>query len=280
MRLLLPPAEGIVVEIDNKVFAITGAGNGIARELTLQMLARGARVAAIDLNAAGLEETKKLAGVNADRISVHAVDISNRDLVSALPEAIIGAHGQVDGLINVAGIIQPFVRINDLEFDAIDRVINVNLYGTINTVKAFLPHLLKRPEAYIANVSSMGGYAPVPGQTMYGATKAAVKLLTEGLHSELMGTNVHVTAIYPGAIATNIAGNSGLTMPEGASTETNKIKMTSVAVAAETIIKGLDRNAYKVFIGSDAKMMDKLTRLMPERAAKIIYDQMKSLLPK
>lgn len=115
---------------------------------------------------------------------------------------------------------------------------------------------------------------------MYGATKAAVKLLTEGLHSELMGTNVHVTAIYPGAIATNIAGNSGLTMPEGTSAETSKIKMTSVADAAETIIKALDRNAYKVFIGSDAKMMDKLTRLMPERAAKIIYDQMKSLLPK
>ena len=268
------------MNIDNKVFAITGAGNGIARELSLQMLARGARIAGIDLNEAGLAETKKLAGVNADRFTTHAANISDRAVVAALPEAIISAHGQVDGLINVAGIIQPFVRINDLDFEAIDRVINVNFYGTINTVKTFLPHLLKRPEAYIANVSSMGGYAPVPGQTMYGATKAAVKLLTEGLHSELMGTNVHVTAIYPGAIATNIAGNSGLTMPGGETAETSNFKMTSVAVAAETIIKALDRNAYKVFIGSDAKTMDKLTRLMPERAAKIIYDQMKSLLPK
>lgn len=268
------------MDINNKVFAITGAGNGIARELTLQMLERGARVAAIDLNDAGLAETKKLAGANADRITTHAVDISNRDLVGALPDAIIAAHGQVDGLINVAGIIQPFVRVNDLEFDAIDRVINVNLYGTINTVKAFLPHLLKRPEAYLANVSSMGGYAAVPGQTMYGATKAAVKLLTEGLHSELMGTNVHVTAIYPGAIATNIASNSGLTMPEGVSAETSKIKTTSVKDAGESIIKAIEENAYKVFIGSDAKAMDKLTRLMPERAAKIIYNNMKALLPK
>ena len=126
----------------------------------------------------------------------------------------------------------------------------------------------------------MGGYAPVPGQTMYGATKAAVKLFTEGLHSELLGTNVHVTAIYPGAIATNIAGNSGLTMPGGETAEASKFKTTSVTDAAETIIKGLDRNAYKIFIGSDAKTMDKLTRLMPERAAKIIYDNMKALLPK
>jgi short-subunit dehydrogenase len=268
------------MNIANKVFAVTGAGNGIARELTLQLLARGALVAGIDLNEAGLAETKKLAGAHADRLSIHAVDISNRELVAALPDAIIAAHGQVDGLINVAGIIQPFVRIKDLDFDAIDRVINVNLYGTINMVKTFLPHLLKRPEAYIANVSSMGGYAPVPGQTMYGATKAAIKLFTEGLHSELLETNVHVTAIYPGAIATNIAGNSGLTMPDGATAETSKIKMTHVSVAAETIITGLNKNAYKIFIGSDAKAMDKLTRLMPERAAKIIYDNMKALLPK
>ena len=80
--------------IDNKVFAITGPGNGIARELTLQMLARRARVAGIDLNEAGLTETKKLAGVNADRFSTHVVDIGNRDLVATLPDAIIAAHGQ------------------------------------------------------------------------------------------------------------------------------------------------------------------------------------------
>ena len=60
-----------------------------------------------------------------------------------------------------------------------------------------MPHLLKRPEAHIANVSSMGGFLPVPGQTIYGASKAAVKLLTEGLHAELMNTNVKVTVIFP-----------------------------------------------------------------------------------
>jgi acetyl-CoA carboxylase beta subunit len=135
------------------------------------------------------------------------------------------------------------------------------------------------PEGYIANVSSMGGYAPVPGQTIYGATKAAVKLLTEGLHSELKGTNVHVTAIYPGAVATNIAQNSGMAMPANMDPhEANKFKTTSVEVAASTIISAIEKNAYKVFIGSDAKTMDKLTRLMPEKAAALIYKQMESLL--
>jgi short-subunit dehydrogenase len=197
----------------------------------------------------------------------------------ALPKAVIAKHGRVDALVNVAGIIQPFVRVNDLDFEAIERVINVNLYGTINTIKAFLPELLTRPEGYIANVSSMGGYAPVPGQTIYGATKAAVKLLTEGLHSELKGTNVHVTAIYPGAIATNIAQNSGMAMPANMDPhEANKFPTTPAPEAARIIIDAIEKNAYRVFIGKDAKTMDRLTRLMPQKAAELIYNNMKSLL--
>ena len=272
------PDKEHIMDIAGKVFVVTGGGNGIARELVLQLLAKGATVSAVDLNADGLKETAKLAGKGA-KLSTHTLNITDRAKVMALPKAVITKHGQVDALVNVAGIIQPFVRVNDLEFDAIERVINVNLYGTINTVKAFLPELLKRPEGYIANVSSMGGYAPVPGQTIYGATKAAVKLLTEGLHSELMDTNVHVTAIYPGAIATNIAQNSGMAMPANMDLhEANKFKTTSVEVAASTIIGAIEKNAYKVFIGSDAKTMDKLTRLMPEKAAALIYKQMKALL--
>ena len=64
--------------------------------------------------------------------------------------------------------------------------------GLMVMTKSFLPYLLKRPEAHLVNLSSMGGFLPVPGQTIYGASKAAVKLFTEGLHSELMDTNVHV----------------------------------------------------------------------------------------
>lgn len=266
------------MQIDGKVFAITGAGNGIARELSLQLLGRGARVAGLDINAAGLDELRGLAGATSDRLTTHLVNIVDRDAVLALPAQIIAEHGQVDALLNVAGIIQPFVKVNELAFESIYKVVDVNFYGVVNTIKAFLPELLQRPEAYLLNVSSMGGYAPVPGQSVYGATKAAVKLLTEGLHSELMDTNVHVTAIYPGAINTNIAANSGLAIPGGETAETSKFKMTPVDVAATTIIEAIEKNSYKAFIGSDAKMMDRLTRLMPERAAAIIYKQMASLL--
>ena len=267
------------MEISGKVFVVTGGGNGIARELVLQLLDQGASVAAVDVSKDGLSETAQLAKKHSKNLTTHVVDITDRKKVESLHKEIMTKHGHADAVVNVAGIIQPFVKVNDLDFSAIDRVINVNLYGTLNMIKTFLPTLLERPEAYIANVSSMGGYAPVPGQTVYGATKAAVKLLTEGLHSELMETNVHVTAIYPGAIATNIAQNSGMEIPANAeSSQSSSFKTTTAQVAAETIINAIKKNAYKVFIGSDAKTMDRLTRLMPERAAKIIYNNMKTLL--
>ncbi len=126
----------------------------------------------------------------------------------------------------------------------------------------------------------MGGFLPVPGQTIYGASKAAVKLFTEGLNSELLSTNVRVTVIFPGAIETNISANSGLTNMKAPDPEKGEktFKMTKPTVAAQMIIDGIEKNRYQVHIGSDSKMMDRLYRLMPERAAKLIYSQMKSLL--
>jgi short-subunit dehydrogenase len=94
---------------------------------------------------------------------------------------IITVRHHVDGLINNAGIIHPFVKLNDLSCEAIVRVVNAIFYGTLYMTKSLLPHLPGEPEAHIVNVSSMGGFVPVPGQTIYGATKAAVKLMTEGL---------------------------------------------------------------------------------------------------
>jgi short-subunit dehydrogenase len=76
--------------------------------------------------------------------------------------------------------------------------------------QGILPHFLFRPEAHIVNVSRMGGFVPVPGKTIYGAAKAAVKLITEGLYSELKDTKVWVSVVFPGAVKINIMSNSGL----------------------------------------------------------------------
>jgi len=261
-----------------KVIAVTGGGNGIGRNVVLECLRRGARVAAIDIRQESLEETSVLAGAG-DRLVALTADITDRASTAGLPGRVIDSFGSVDGLINVAGIIQPFVKLNDLDFDAIDRVIDVNLNGTINVVKAFLPHLLERPVAHLANVSSMGGFLPVPGQTVYGASKAAVKLLTEGLYAELRETNVGVTVIMPGAVATEITANSGVEITLDVDPEEMARRTTSPSEAARVILDGIEDDQLHVYVGKDSLMMGALTRLAPKQSTHLITRQMKDLLP-
>lgn len=267
------------MNIQNKVFVVTGASGGIGSALVSALVTRGAKVAAVDLNNETLQTLKEKLGEHASSITTHALNITDRGAVSRLPKAIIKAHGHVDGVINNAGIIQPFVKVNDLEYDVIERVLNVNFYGTLYMTKAFLPELLKRPEAYIANVSSMGGFLPVPGQSVYGASKAAVKLLTEGLYAELLDTNVHVSIVFPGATNTNITQNSGVAMPTAApKSKQQNYSMLSADQAAEIIVKGIEKNKPQIFTGKDSKLMNRLYRLNPVFATKFITKQMKSLL--
>lgn len=271
------------MQISGKVFVVTGGGNGIGREVVLGLVAKGARVAALDLNEEGLAETVALAGANGDRISTHVVNVTDRKAVEKLPAAIIKQHGQIDGLLNIAGIIQKFVPVMQLDWDQIDRVINVNLYGVLNTCKAFLPELVKRPEAALVNVASMGAFAPVPGQGVYGATKAAVAQLSRALHSELMETGVQVTGVFPGAIGTNISVNSGLMTAEqakemAATAGDRARKTTAPAEAGRQIIEAVEKGSYEIFIGSDSKAMSRLSRLNQKNAAGLIYKNMKDLL--
>src|SRR3954470_19271105 len=264
------------MKVQNKVFIVTGAGGGIGRELVLCLLLKGARVAGTDLAPAALQETASLTGPDRDHFQEFVLDVTDRSGVEALPEQVIKRFGAVDGLINNAGIIQPFRRLNDLDYSMIERVLNVNLLGTVFFTKTFLPCLLERPEAHIVNVSSMGGFVPVPGQTMYCAAKAGVKMMSEGLASELMGTRVQVSVVFPGAVATRIRENSGLSSPEpsGGSRGTKALPPKE---AAAVIVRGIERNMHRIFVGKDASMMDKLYRLNPDYAARAIAKKLRVL---
>lgn len=266
------------MKVQGKVVVVTGAGSGMGRELALELARRGATVAAVDFRKETLAETAVLVESIGGKISQHTLDVSNTAAVAALPAAIEKAVGPADALINNAGIIQPFVPVDDLEWKDIEHVMAVNFFGPVALVKAFLPGLKKRPEAHILNVSSMGAYAPVPGQTVYGASKAAIKLFTEGLRSELMDSTVGVTVVFPGSIATNIAANSGMANMQVDSAEAAKFKTTPAPIAAKAMVDAIESNTPRITVGPDATMMDRLSRLNPVMAANIIYKQMKSLL--
>ncbi len=260
------------MKLNNKVIAVTGAGGGVGRQLVLQLLKKGARVAAIDINRNALEQTKMAAGIDSGKVSIHTADITDKFRVSNLAAEINEVHGQIDGLINNAGIIQPFMTLADIEDSQIERQLNINFYGMMNMVRAFLPYIAERPEGHIANVSSMGGFLPVPGQAVYGASKAAVKIATEALRMELSKTAIGVSLVIPGGIETDIKKNSGLENAEISEEAKKKagVSLTKPEEAAAIIISAIGKNKAKVLVGSDAKMMDILYRLAPLKAAAMI----------
>ncbi|MDD4919717.1 MAG: SDR family NAD(P)-dependent oxidoreductase [Bacteroidales bacterium] len=267
------------MKVKDKVIVVTGGGNGIGRELVLSLLRRGSQVAALDINGQALEQTKALADEAVrERLSLHTINIGDKEAVDLLPAQIIKRHGAVDAIINNAGIVQPFVKVNDLDLQVIERLCHVNFFGALYMIKAFLPHLLKRPSAHIVNVASMGGFIPIPGQSIYGATKAALKLLTEGLISELAGTPVDVSIVFPGAINTNILVNSGLELPRSTREKELRFRPMAAGKAANIIIDGMEKGKQRIFAGKDSMMLNLFYRISPGLASKLVARAMKSLL--
>lgn len=266
------------MNLNGKHFVITGGGNGIGRAISLQLLTKGAEVTMADLSEEGMRETRVLAGAQREQIHAYRLNVADRAAVEACAASLTSKGQTVDAIINNAGIIQPFVPVNELSYDKIEQIMQVNFYGTVNMVKAFLPHLLTRPEAHIMNVASMGGFIPFPGQTVYSASKAAVKLFTEGLYAELLGSTVGVTIAMPGAVNTNITGNSGIEMPAPSNEkQKKKIQMLEPDEAAAIIIRAIERNTPRVLVGKDASFLDKFYRLMPTRSIRFITEKMRTL---
>lgn len=282
MEVTKPTRREITVNamnIKDSVIVVTGGGAGIGREVSRQLLDQGATVHVLDLNISGLASV----GAQPDHLVPHQVNIADREAVTAVA-AEITAAGPVDGLVNVAGIIQEFIDINDLDYDAIERVINVNFWGTVNTTKALLPALLERPKAAVVNVSSMGGLVPVPGQSAYGASKAAVKLFTEGLQAELLKSSVSVSIVFPGGVATDITANSGVSTPSGktaeeaaAEAEAAASRLTTPQDAAAAIVSAIKTGKPRVRIGKDAVAMDTLGRLLPTKSITLMAKLMAKL---
>ncbi len=259
------------MKVKNKKIIVTGAGGGVGRNLAIELAKCGAFVIGADINIDSLNETKKLVG---NAMDIYQVDISSNEKVQAFAKQVLETHPDIDGLINNAGIIQPFDSINELQISDIERVMSINFSGTLYMIKAFLPTLLTRPEAHITNVSSMGGFLPVPGQSIYGASKSAVKLMSEALYSELDETNVNVSIIFPGAVATDITKNSNLEA-SSAQDDGSASKILQPDDAAKQIIKSIEKNKFKSYLGKDCKTMHVMYKIAPLTSMKLINKMMK-----
>lgn len=124
-------------------------------------------------------------------------------------------------------------------------------------------------------MSSLAALVPFAGQMFYGASKGAVKQFSEGLYAELLDTNVRVVTVFPGNVSTNIAGNSGVQPVDAGG---RKVRATTPEVAAKRIVDGIAKDAFRVVIGADARLLDTLARFSPKRTTAFIAKQMKSVL--
>lgn len=266
--------------LKDKVVVVTGAGNGVGRELALQLLERGAIVACVDINADALAETLRLAAPYHERVCGYEADITDLTAVETLPCEIVRRFGAVDALINNAGIIHPFLHVEETGVAMIEKVMRVNFFGAVNMTKAFLPYLRMRPSAYIVNMSSAGALSPMPGETIYGASKAAVRLLTEGLRYELRSSGIRVMAVFPGGINTDIIRNSGVTV--ASSIDRLRAKLSFLLLTpkkvANRMITGMKRNRSRLVLGIDAVVMDVLCRFSPNAAPRLLYRVIDAIL--
>ena len=261
------------MKLKDKTIIVTGAGNGIGKELSKILLKKGSFVIGVDIDSKYLEETEN--ELNSDSFVTYQLDVRDKEKIKEFKKYCDSKY-KVDGLINNAGIVQPFISYDDMDEGTINRVMEVNFFGPIYLIKEFLPSLLKRSEAHIVNVSSMAGFFPFPKQSIYGASKAALKIFTEGLFAELIDTPVRVTAVMPGAIRTNILKNSNVEMKATSNSSYNM--SMSADLAALDIVNAMEKDALQVFVGKDAKFMNMLYKLNPKKAILYINKKMKGML--
>lgn len=261
-------------DLKGRTALVTGAASGIGRGIALSLARRGCNVALADLNEAGLAETTRLVG-NRVRVSQHILDVADRDAIAALPGKIAAIHGGLDVLINNAGVAAGG-HFEDLSEANFEWLFEINFWGVVRMTRAFLPMLRQSPEARLVNLSSIYGVVAPPGQTAYAASKFAVRGFSQALANELEGTNIGVTVVHPGGVATAIADSARL--PASVSAEdaaearqfANSMLRMPPETAGEMIVKAIEQRRRRVLIGSDAKFVSLIERLAPVSYWKLI----------
>src|SRR6202041_1869071 len=190
--------------ITGKVVVITGASSGIG-ESTAKLLAKqGAKVVLGARRSNRIDAVVQEITASGGKAIGFATDVTKRAEVEALIQKAVASFGRIDVVVNNAGIM-PIAPIEAVKVDEWDRQIDVNIKGLLYGVGAALPHMQKQKSGHIINMASVFGIKMfAPGGTVYSATKAAVRALTEGLRMELHSENIRCTIISPGAVESEL----------------------------------------------------------------------------
>ena len=193
-----------------KTWFITGASKGLGLALVKQLLAAGQNVAATSRNTADL--TKAVGTTNKNFLPLQ-VNLANNTAVKQAVAETVNTFGSIDVLINNAGygIGGSFEELTDTE---IRTAFDVNVFGTINTIRHAMPYMRQQQSGHIINIASIAGFAAATGWAPYAATKFAIVGLTEVLADDVRSFGIKATVVAPGAFRTSFLTDDSLALPE------------------------------------------------------------------
>jgi NADP-dependent 3-hydroxy acid dehydrogenase YdfG len=272
--------------LHDKVVVITGAGSGIGRALALNLAGKGSHLALSDVDEAGLAETVRLVEASGagTRVRSDRLDVADRDAVARYALEVVEHFDRVNVVVNNAGVALAG-DFTDLEYADMDWIVGVNFWGVVHGTKEFLPHLIASGDGHLVNLSSLFGLVSMPGQSMYNATKYAVRGMTEAVREEMLiaGHPVGVTAVHPGGIKTAIARNARVSAKEDkdatASFFDKKLAKMTPERAAEIIVKGILKNQARVLVGLDAHALHTVGKLLGSRYQDVVAKSASKILP-
>jgi len=260
------------------VAVITGAASGIGRELASLFAARGYGLALVDIDAAGLNvHADALRERHGCDVMTYVVDLAQPQAVRDLATSLDVAYGEhLALLVNNAGIALGgrFDAVKETDFDS---CMQINFNAAVQLVRALLAPLEAGAGGWIVNVSSIFGIVAPPGQAAYSASKFALRGFSEGLTHELASRpKIGVTTVFPGGVKTSIARNARV--PEGVDEGIRAQQIAAMEAkltmdpqaAAKIIATAVDRRSARVLVGKDARLAEKIQRLLPTRYWKII----------
>lgn len=254
-----------MTDVAGKTIYITGAASGMGLVAGKMLAELGANIVILDINPtdAALHDVESTRRSPDQRVARYKLNIADREMVIETVGTAVTEVGAPDVLINMAGI-GGVAELVDMKFEAFDRVIKINLYGTRNIVEAVLPSMFARGKGKIVLVGSMGGIIPVYGYTAYGSSKFAVVGLAQCLRYELKPRGISVACFCPGEVETpGLAAERNTLHP--ASAALKKIGGTMpVEEAVHGLVSGIKRDEFMIIPGWKVKLTYWIHRLTPD----------------
>jgi short-subunit dehydrogenase len=256
------------LSLQGAVAVVTGAGGGIGSALALNLARRGCHLALTDCKPDLLSQSAAAARACGVTVSEHVFDIADAAAIAAFPEAVKAQHGRTTVLVNNAGVALAG-SFEQVTLDEFEWLFNINFWGAVRMMKAFLPMLIAEPEAQIVNISSIFGLVGTPGQAAYAASKFAMRGVSESIRFELRseGKHVGITVVHPAGVRTAIARNTRISegMPkEHVNVEAAERLLTDPPEqTAELIVNALIHRKSRVLCGKLAILADLVQRITP-----------------